>query len=67
VSVGYCFEENIHEDFKFCRPLTDRIAGSDTFKDVNDLSLQKILHGQTESKSVRMIQLSDSTEGRISS
>jgi hypothetical protein len=28
VFVSYCFEENIHEDFVFCHPLTERSTGS---------------------------------------
>jgi hypothetical protein len=36
VSAKYRFEENIREDFMFCRPLTDRTIGSALFKAVND-------------------------------
>jgi hypothetical protein len=36
VFVRYCFDENIQEEFMFCLPLSDRCAGSDIFKAVND-------------------------------
>jgi hypothetical protein len=36
VYVRYCFEENIHENFMFCRPLTERTTGSDVLKAMND-------------------------------
>lgn len=54
--VRYCFEENIHEHFMFCRLLTERITGSGMFKPVNDyITLQDIL-GQIVSTSVQMEQ-----------
>jgi hypothetical protein len=34
--VRYFFEENIHDDNIFCRPLTERTTGSDMFRAVND-------------------------------
>jgi hypothetical protein len=35
VFVRFCFEENIHGDFMFCRPLTERTTGNDMFKAAN--------------------------------
>jgi hypothetical protein len=36
VFVGYCFEENIQEEFMFCQPFSERCTGSDIFKAVID-------------------------------
>jgi hypothetical protein len=41
VFIGYCFQENINEDFMLCQPLTKRTTGSDTFKAVNDYNFRK--------------------------
>lgn len=34
--VRYCYGDNIHEDFLFCRPLDEHITGEDVFLKMDD-------------------------------
>jgi hypothetical protein len=56
VFVRYFFEENIHGNFMFCRPLTETTTGTDMFKAVNDSITSEDIFCKIVSASVQMEQ-----------